>query len=133
MRVKLRKQAEEPQIDMTPMLDVVFIMLIFFIVSTTFVRESGLDVERPDATQASEQPSQSIQIALAANGDIYVDRQHVDIRELRGILTRLLSQQPNASVLVQGDEAVAHGRVVAVMDEAKAAGAAHIAVAVDAN
>ncbi|WP_435532766.1 ExbD/TolR family protein [Vibrio stylophorae] len=118
---------------MTPMLDVVFIMLIFFIVSTTFVRESGLDVERPDATQASEQPSQSIQIALAANGDIYVDRQHVDIRELRGILTRLLSQQPNASVLVQGDEAVAHGRVVAVMDEAKAAGAAHIAVAVDAN
>ncbi|MDO2950380.1 ExbD/TolR family protein [Aeromonas simiae] len=130
MRRQPKRQRDEIQIDMTPMLDIVFIMLIFFIVTTSFVREAGLEVHRPEASQAKAQKSSSIMLAIGANGEIYLDRKAVDVERIKVSLARMLAEQPEASLVIQADERVAHGRVVRVMDEAKAAGIANIAVAV---
>ncbi len=130
MRRQPKRQRDEIQIDMTPMLDIVFIMLIFFIVTTSFVREAGLEVHRPEASQAKAQKSSSIMLAIGANGEIYLDRKAVDVERIKVTLARILAEQPEASLVIQADERVAHGRVVRVMDEAKAAGIANIAVAV---
>ncbi|QFI56323.1 ExbD/TolR family protein [Aeromonas simiae] len=130
MRRQPKRQRDEIQIDMTPMLDIVFIMLIFFIVTTSFVREAGLEVHRPEASQAKAQKSSSIMLAIGANGEIYLDRKAVDVERIKVTLARMLAEQPEASLVIQADERVAHGRVVRVMDEAKAAGIANIAVAV---
>lgn len=130
MRRQPKRQRDEIQIDMTPMLDIVFIMLIFFIVTTSFVREAGLEVHRPEASQAKAQKSSSIMLAIGANGEIYLDRKAVDVERIKVTLARMLAEQPEASLVIQADERVAHGRVVRVMDEVKAAGIANIAVAV---
>ncbi|MEW7867772.1 ExbD/TolR family protein [Aeromonas diversa] len=130
MRRQPKRQRDEIQIDMTPMLDIVFIMLIFFIVTTSFVREAGLEVHRPEATQAKTQKSSSIMLAVGAKGEIYLDRRPVDVERVKASLARMLAEQPEASLVIQADERVPHGRVVRVMDEAKAAGVANIAVAV---
>ena len=122
--------ADEAAIDLTPMLDIVFIMLIFFIVTTSFVREAGLEVHRPQASQAKAQKSSSIMLAIGAQGQIFLDRKQVDVERVQATLARLLAEQPEASLVIQADERVPHGKVVRVMDEAKAAGIANIAVAV---
>ncbi|BDO10754.1 biopolymer transporter ExbD [Aeromonas caviae] len=127
MRRQSKRQRDEVQIDMTPMLDIVFIMLIFFIVTTSFVREAGLEVHRP---QAKAQKSSSIMLAIGAQGQIFLDRKQVDVERVQATLARLLAEQPEASLVIQADERVPHGKVVRVMDEAKAAGIANIAVAV---
>ena len=124
------QQDEDTGIDLTPMLDVVFIMLIFFIVTTSFVREAGLEVHRPQASQAKAQKSSSIMLAIGAQGQIFLDRKQVDVERVQATLARLLAEQPEASLVIQADERVPHGKVVRVMDEAKAAGIANIAVAV---
>ena len=130
MRRQSKRQRDEVQIDMTPMLDIVFIMLIFFIVTTSFVREAGLEVHRPQASQAKAQKSSSIMLAIGAQGQIFLDRKQIDVERVQATIARLLAEQPDASLVVQADERVPHGKVVRVMDEAKAAGIANIAVAV---
>ena len=122
--------ADEAAIDLTPMLDIVFIMLIFFIVTTSFVREAGLEVHRPQASQAKAQKSSSIMLAIGAQGQIFLDRKQIDVERVQATIARLLAEQPDASLVIQADERVPHGKVVRVMDEAKAAGIANIAVAV---
>ena len=122
--------ADEAAIDLTPMLDIVFIMLIFFIVTTSFVREAGLEVHRPQASHAKAQKSSRIMLAIGAQGQIFLDRKQVDVERVQATLARLLAEQPEASLVIQADERVPHGKVVRVMDEAKAAGIANIAVAV---
>ena len=74
MARKIRREAEEAAVDLTPMLDVVFIMLIFFIVTTSFVKEAGIDVNRPKAAKAQSKPSATIFIAIRANGEIWMDK-----------------------------------------------------------
>lgn len=130
MRRQPKRQRDEIQIDMTPMLDIVFIMLIFFIVTTSFVREAGLEVHRPEASQAQAQPSSSIMLAIGAQGEIYLDRKGIDVERVKVTLAHMLAEQPQASLVIQADERVPHGRVVRVMDEAKAAGITNIAIAV---
>ncbi len=133
MRLRSRAYQEEAQVDMTPMLDVVFILLIFFIVSTAFVKESGIDVERPQASSQQSSAQQVIQIAIAENGDIYLDKNLLDIRQLGQQLKPLLNTEPVPNVVLQADRRVSHGRVVSVMDEAKKAGAQNLAIATDAS
>lgn len=132
MRFKSRSYQEQAQLDMTPMLDVVFILLIFFIVSTAFVKESGIDVERPLASSQQHTAQQIIQIAVTENGDIYLDQQLLDLRQLSAQLKPLLQAEPRPNVVIQADHRVSHGRVVSVMDEAKKAGAVHLAIATEA-
>ena len=85
---------EESQIDLTPMLDVVFIMLIFFIVTSTFVKEAGVDVTRPDAETAVPTDSSSIQIGIAANNQIWIDKRQVDKRAVRANVEKGLAESP---------------------------------------
>lgn len=129
MSRKTRKQADEAGIDLTPMLDIVFIMLIFFIVTTSFVREAGVEVKRPQAASAQKQAATSIYVAVTADGEIWVDRKAVTLPALRAAVARIRLENPEATGVVQADKDARHGLVVDVMDELRLAGVREIAVA----
>ncbi|TKB58576.1 ExbD/TolR family protein [Ferrimonas aestuarii] len=128
-RKKHASAADGAEVDMTPMLDIVFIMLIFFIVTTSFVKESGIDVNRPKAQQASKKPSANIFIGINEAGLVYMENREVDIQRVRANVERMLAESPEASVMIQADKAAKHGIVVKVMDQVKAAGINTISVA----
>ena len=129
MRRRRNRAEDDSQIDMTPMLDVVFIMLIFFIVTTSFVRESGLEVNRPSASTATEQTKSGIFVAINETGEIYIDRKLVDLQRVRASLERLVASQGEVGLVIQADEQTRHGVVVKVMDAAREAGIQQISVA----
>lgn len=131
MARKRIREEEEATLDMTPMLDIVFIMLIFFIVTTSFVKEAGIDVNRPEASQATSQPSANIFIAVRENGEVWMDRRQVDVERVAANLERLLAEQPTDMVVIQADEQARHGIVVEVMDQIKEAGIAQISIAAE--
>ena len=122
---------EDTELDMTPMLDIVFIMLIFFIVTTSFVKESGVSVDTPQADTASRQESANIFIAITEGGDVWIDRRPVDPRSVRAIVARLHADNPEGSVIIQSDEKAATGILVEVMDQVRLAGVEGIAIAAD--
>ncbi|WP_407333353.1 ExbD/TolR family protein [Enterovibrio sp. 27052020O] len=126
-----QKPREDAQIDLTSMLDIVFIMLIFFIVTSSFVREPGVDVNRPSASHASAQKSVGIIVAITANNDIYIDKQRVDEERLEATLARMVTEQPDASLVIQADKLAYNGTVVTVIDAAKGAGIDKIALAAE--
>ncbi len=122
---------EENAIDLTPMLDVVFIMLIFFIVTATFVKEAGVDVERPLATTAERQDLANILIAITPDDDIWIDGNRVDERDLATIIKRLHAENPQGSVVVQADRSSTHKKLKVVLDAVQKAGVPQVAVAAD--
>ncbi len=133
MRVRRHTgQVSDTEIDMTPMLDIVFIMLIFFIVTTSFIKEAGVDVKRPDASTAQRQEASSIYVAVTADGEIWIDRQAVDLRALRSQVERLRLENPEAAAVVQADTDARHGLVVKVMDQLRLGGVKTISVAATA-
>ncbi|SDT94306.1 ExbD/TolR family protein [Halopseudomonas salegens] len=134
MRMRRHSSSEEEAgIDLTPMLDVVFIMLIFFIVTSSFIKESGITVQTPSADSASEQPRGNIMIAVNPQGEIWIDRQPVDIRAVRATVERLRVDQPDSSVVVQADQDARSGLVIQVMDQVRLAGVADVALAATAE
>jgi biopolymer transport protein ExbD len=122
-------QEEEAEINITPMLDIVFIMLIFFIVTATFVRETGIDVTRPDAQTAQQQQRPPILIAISAEGEIWFDRRRIDIRAVRANVERALAENPEGGVVILADREARTGLLVEVMDEARLAGAPSVSIA----
>ena len=128
---RAQKNREDAQIDLTSMLDIVFIMLIFFIVTSSFVRESGVDVNRPSASNASAKASAGIFVAITANNDIYIDQRVIDAERVEATLERLLIDQPEASLVIQADEHAYNGTVVTVIDADKGAGSSNIALAAE--
>jgi len=122
---------EENEINLTPMLDVVFIMLIFFIVTATFIKEAGIQVERPDTVTADTQDDAAILIAISENDEIWIDRQERDPRAVRGIIERLHAENPKGSIVIQADEGSTHEVLVIVMEAAKSAGVTNVAIASD--
>ena len=122
---------EETELDMTPMLDIVFIMLIFFIVTTSFVKESGVTVNTPQAATASKQEKVNIFIALTASGEVWIDRRPVDPRSVRAIVARLHADNPEGSVIIQSDVDAPTGKLVEIMDQVRLAGVEGIAIAAD--
>jgi biopolymer transport protein ExbD len=131
MRKKLLFEEEENEINLTPMLDVVFIMLIFFIVTATFIKEAGIQVERPDTITADSQDDAAILIAISANDEIWIDRQEREPKMLRGVIERLHAENPKGSIVIQADEGSTHEKLVLVMEAAKAAGVTNVAIASD--
>ncbi|TVP87381.1 MAG: biopolymer transporter ExbD [Pseudomonadaceae bacterium] len=130
MRMRRHSSSDEDTgIDLTPMLDVVFIMLIFFIVTSSFIRESGISVDSPSASSATEQTRGNILIAVNPQGEIWIDRQAVDIRAVRATVERLRVDQPDSSVVVQADQEARSGLVIQVMDQVRLAGVADVALA----
>ena len=121
--------AKETGIDLTPMLDVVFIMLIFFIVTTSFVKEAGIDVSRPNAATAQKKDKASILIAISQAGDIWIDKRRVDVRSVRANVERLHAESPEGSVVIQADKVSHTGVLVKVMDQVRLAGVSAISIA----
>ena len=123
-------EEEENEINLTPMLDVVFIMLIFFIVTASFIREAGIDVNRPDAPVTETKPEeQNILVAIRANDEIWVDRRLIDPRALRANIERLHAENPKGSVVIQADRQSTNKARVTVMDAARQAGVYNISIA----
>lgn len=120
---------EDSAIDMTPMLDVVFIMLIFFIVTASFVKEAGIEVNRPDAQTATKQDRANILIAIDENGAIWINRRKVEVDQVRANIERLHAENPQGSVVIQADEDANVKRLVAVMDASRQAGVYNVSIA----
>ena len=130
MRMRRHHQSDEDTgIDLTPMLDVVFIMLIFFIVTSSFIKEAGVEVQRPQAQTASPQDKGNILIAITADGQVWMDKKQVDVRSVRAHVERLRVDQPDGAVVVQADQDARTGLVVQVMDQARLAGVQDVALA----
>lgn len=130
MARKERDQGEEAQIDMTPMLDIVFIMLIFFIVTTVFVKQAGQEVNKPEGETAVQYKNANIFIAITQDGDIWMDRRQIGEETVKANLEKLLLEQPTEVVFIQADQKAKHGLVIKVMDQVKAAGIDRVAFAV---
>lgn len=123
------RETEEEDINVTPMLDVVFIMLIFFIVTASFTKETGIDVNRPSASTAEVKEQGNILVAITDDGEIWIDKRRVDPRALQANIERLHAENPKGSVVIQADTDSKNGLLVAVMDAARAAGIDNISLA----
>ena len=124
---------EDAAIDMTPMLDIVFIMLIFFIVTTVFVKEAGIEVNKPSGTLAVSPKNANIFIAITEDGKVWMDKREIDTDSVRANLDRLMAEQPSDVIIIQADKEAEHGLVVEVMDQIKAAGIDRISIAATAG
>ena len=131
MRRRRAKEVEESEVNLTPMLDVVFIMLIFFIVTASFVKESGIDISRPPAATAERKEKGNILIAITGNDQIWIDRRQVDPRALRANIERLHAENPQGSVIIQADIESKNGLLVTVMDAARLAGVNNVSLAAE--
>ena len=118
-------------IDMTPMLDIVFIMLIFFIVTTSFVKESGIDVNRPTAQTAETKEQGHIIVSIKADGEIWIDKRPVDIRAVRANVARLHAENPLGSVIIAADRDTKTRDLVQVMDQIRLAGIINASIATE--
>ncbi|TYK66657.1 ExbD/TolR family protein [Colwellia echini] len=125
----LMNEEDENQIDLTPMLDVVFIMLIFFIVTSTFVKESGVDVTRPQAETSVVSESNSVHIGITATNEVFMDKRQVDKRAIRANVEKSLAENPGAAVIIVADQDSNTNTLIQVMDQARLAGATSVSVA----
>jgi biopolymer transport protein ExbD len=134
MKRKLRGSGDEADIDMTPMLDVTFIMLIFFIVTTSFAKEFGIDVNRPTSSnQQTVKSSLVIGIELKENGEIVMENRIVDAAAVRANVERMRAAKPDAAVIIAVARGATTGMLVRVIDQAREAGAQNISVAATSN
>ncbi|WP_421133602.1 ExbD/TolR family protein [Alteromonas sp. A079] len=120
---------EEATIDMTPMLDVVFIMLIFFIVTASFVKEAGIDVNRPEAATAVKKDRANILIAISDKGEIWINKRRIDVRAVQANIERLHAENPQGTVVIQADKKATTETLIKVMDASRAAGVYDVSIA----
>jgi biopolymer transport protein ExbD len=134
MRARFRRKPEEEAgIDMTPMLDIVFIMLIFFIVTTSFVKESGVDISRPSAATAVKKERANILIGITETGEVWISKRRIDIRSVRANIEKLHAENPEGSVVIQSDKGAKTGLLIQVMDQVKLAGVQNVSIAATAK
>lgn len=130
---RAHSEVEEAEIDLTPMLDCVFIMLIFFIVTTSFTKESGIEMNRPTSSshnvQQNKKPTKVIAITLHGNDEIEIAGRTVDVRAVGANVERALASNPDSPVIVQADRSSSVQPLVSIVDQAKAAGAKNVSVA----
>ena len=131
MRRRQDRRKSESEVNLTPMLDVVFIMLIFFIVTASFVKESGIEISRPGASTAVRKEKGNILIAISANDQIWMNRRQVDPRALRANIERMHAENPQSAVIIQADKEAKTGLLVKVMDAARSAGVKSVSLAAD--
>lgn len=127
-RFSQKKHQEDTEINLTPMLDVVFIMLIFFIVTTSFIKETGIEVNRPSAKSTVSKSKANILIAIRNNNEIWIDKRMVDIRSVRANIERLKASNSQNSVVIQSDTDAKTGTLVQVMDQIRLAGIFSISI-----
>jgi len=122
---------DEAQIDLTPMLDVVFIMLIFFIVTASFIKEAGIEVNRPEAPTSQPKENVNILVAINANNEIWMDKRRIDARAVRANIERLHAENPKGAVVIQADNQSNTETVAAVLDAAREAGVYDVSLATE--
>jgi len=122
---------DEPEINITPMLDIVFIMLIFFIVTTSFIRETGVEVEKPTALTAEPRPQGNVLIAIRDNDEIWMNKQQIEIHQVRPEVERARAENPESAVVLIADRGARTGMLVEVMDNVQAAGINRISVSAE--
>jgi len=120
---------EDHGIDLAPMLDFVLNLLSFFIITTSFIKEAGVTVVRPDASTAEHRESGNILIAIRENGDIWMDRKQVDLREVRTLIEKLHIERPEDTAVIVADTNSQAGILAQVMDEVRAGGIREVSVA----
>ena len=128
---KRRLQEVEDEIDLniTPMLDIVFIILIFFVVSTSFVKESGVDVSRPSASTTERKQRGNIMVGITADNAVWIDKRQVDIRAVRANIERLHAENPEGAIVIQADRDARTGVLVQVIDQSRLAGVSDVSIA----
>lgn len=119
------------EINMTPLIDMVFILLIFFIVTTSFVKETGVEVNRPAADTAVEQEHANILVAIRANDEIWIDNRQIDRRAVRANVERLHAENPEGAVIIMADQDARTGLLIEVMDQARLAGVPNVSIAAE--
>ena len=126
-RIVRQKEDDGAEIDLTPMLDVVFIMLIFFIVVAYFIKEAGIEISRPDDNQQTDpNDAVSILVSVASDGQIWMDNRRVDVRAVRANIQRMLAEDPAAPVTIKVEKGAKTGVVVDIADAAREAGAGSV-------
>ena len=125
----LQEQEEAEEINMTPMLDVVFILLIFFIVTASFVKEAGIEVNRPEAATAVKKERANILVAISDKGEIWINKRRVDVRAVQANIERLKAENPQSTVVIQADKKATTDVLIKVMDSARAAGVFDVSIA----
>lgn len=130
-RSRFAKDDDESDINLTPMLDVVFIMLIFFIVTATFIKQAGIDVRRPDALTDEKKPTVSVLIAISAQGDIWIDKKKVDVNAVRAHIERLHAENPKGGIVIQADREAKYEKLKAVLDASRASGVTEVAISTE--
>ena len=122
---------EEAEINITPMLDIVFIMLIFFIVTTSFIKETGVDPKRPEAETAVAQERGNILIAVDSKGGIWMNKREVELTQIRSMVEQAISESPESSVVIIADEKAGTGVVIDLMDQIRLGGVSNISLAAE--
>mgnify|MGYP000397286165 FL=1 len=128
-----RQSGAVAEINMTPLIDMVFILLIFFIVTSTFVKETGVDVSRPSAKTAVKKELANILISITPNGEVWMDKRQVDRRAVRANVERMHAENPEGSVIILADKEAKTGLLIEVMDQARLAGVANVSIAAQRN
>ena len=128
-RDHLKSEAGPSAMNITPLIDMVFILLIFFAVNASFIKEAGVEIERPSARTAEIQQKANIMIAVTSNDEVWIDRQRVDPRSVRGHVERLHAENPEGAVVILADDDSKTGLVIEVLDQTRLAGVENVAVA----
>ena len=128
MRRKARRLREEATLDMTPMLDIVFIMLIFFIVTTSFIKETGIDPNRPEAETASRSELGNILIAISPSDQIWMNKNPIELQAVRILMEAAHAENPESSVVIVADELASTGIVIDIMDQIRLSGISKVSI-----
>jgi len=129
---KRKNDEEAGEIDLTPMLDVVFILLIFFIVTSVFVTEAGIDVSKPEASTVEDTSGDMILIAVGPQGDIWIDGDQIDPRFIRARFELRLADAPNSAVIIQGDESANNEQIMLILKAAREANINDVSISAEA-
>ena len=124
-------QRDEAEINITPMLVIVFIMLIFFIVTTSFIRETGVEVEKPTALTSEPRPQGNVLIAIRGNDEVWMNKQQVEVHQVKSEVERAKAENPESAVVLIADQSARTGMLVEVMDQVQAAGINRISISAE--
>jgi len=127
--IKKHRSKDSAGIDIAPMLDMVFILLIFFVVTSSFVRETGVDVNKPKASSAEELARESILIGISREGTIHINESQVDLRTLRSVLRQMVAEKPDRAAVIVADREAPGGKIVDVLDECNIARVKKVSIA----
>ncbi|MBE9581688.1 MAG: biopolymer transporter ExbD [Proteobacteria bacterium] len=129
VRQSLRKTSKTAGVNMAPLIDMVFLLLIFFMVTTSFVKETGIDVQRPTASTAALKEKGNILVGVSSDGRVFLERKQIDVRSVRAHIERCLAENPEGAVVIVADKTSQTGVVIQVMDQCRLAGARNVSIA----